>query len=49
MGRSPILVQGDITNAAEIEAMFGKIREAWLQLDLLVLNASGGLEPGQGS
>jgi NAD(P)-dependent dehydrogenase (short-subunit alcohol dehydrogenase family) len=44
MGRSPILVQGDITNAGEIEAMFGKIREAWVQLDLLVLNASGGLE-----
>ena len=44
MGRLPILVQGDITNAREIEVMLEKIREAWVQLDLLVLNASGGLE-----
>ena len=44
MGRSPILVQGDITNARDIESIVRKIREAWTQLDLLVLNASGGLE-----
>jgi 3-oxoacyl-[acyl-carrier protein] reductase len=42
--RSSSRIEGDITNAGEIEAMFGKIREAWVQLDLLVLNASGGLE-----
>jgi len=42
--RSSSRIEGDITNAGEIEAMFGKIREAWVQLDLLVLNARGGLE-----
>ncbi len=44
LGRNPILVQGDITNASDIESIIEKIREAWGRLDLLVLNASGGLE-----
>jgi 3-oxoacyl-[acyl-carrier protein] reductase len=43
-GRQGLLVQGDITNAGDIAAMFDQIRAAWGRLDILVLNASGGLE-----
>jgi 3-oxoacyl-[acyl-carrier protein] reductase len=44
MGRKPLLVQGDITNAGDVAAIFDRIRTAWGRLDFLVLNASGGLE-----
>jgi NAD(P)-dependent dehydrogenase (short-subunit alcohol dehydrogenase family) len=44
LGRKALLVQGDITNAGDIAAAFDQIHEAWGWLDLLVLNASGGLE-----
>ncbi len=47
MGRKALPIQGDITNPADVAATFGQIREQWGRLDLLVLNASGGLEQGK--
>jgi 3-oxoacyl-[acyl-carrier protein] reductase len=44
LGRKPLLVQGDITNAVDIATIFDRIQASWGRLDLLVLNASGGLE-----
>ncbi|HEY2038597.1 MAG TPA: SDR family oxidoreductase [Edaphobacter sp.] len=44
MGRKALLIQGDITNAADVSATFDQIRNEWGRLDFLVLNASGGLE-----
>jgi 3-oxoacyl-[acyl-carrier protein] reductase len=44
MGTDPLLLQGDITSAGDIAATFDHIRAAWGRLELLVLNASGGLE-----
>jgi NAD(P)-dependent dehydrogenase (short-subunit alcohol dehydrogenase family) len=44
MGRKPLLIQADITNAEDIAVIFNQIEAAWRRLDLLVLNASGGLE-----
>jgi 3-oxoacyl-[acyl-carrier protein] reductase len=44
MGTEPLLLQGDITSAADIAATFDQIKAVWGRLDLLVLNASGGLE-----
>ena len=41
------LVQGaDLTDAASVESMMNAIREAFGGLDILVLNASGGMEGG---
>jgi 3-oxoacyl-[acyl-carrier protein] reductase len=37
-------VQGDITNIADMNSTFQKIRSKWQRLNILVLNASGGLE-----
>jgi 3-oxoacyl-[acyl-carrier protein] reductase len=44
LGRRTLLLQADITEAKDIDATFEQIRRAWGQLDILVLNASGGLE-----
>ena len=44
LGRKPLLVQGDITDARDVATIFEGIQAAWGRLDLLVLNASGGLE-----
>ena len=44
LGRRMLLLQGDITEPADITSTFEQIRTEWRQLDLLVLNASGGLE-----
>jgi 3-oxoacyl-[acyl-carrier protein] reductase len=44
MGTEPLLLQGDITSAGDIAATFDQIKAVWGRLDLLVLNASGGLE-----
>lgn len=44
LGRKPLLVQGDITDARDIAIIYEHIHSAWGRLDLLVLNASGGLE-----
>jgi 3-oxoacyl-[acyl-carrier protein] reductase len=44
MGRKPLLIEADITKAEDIAAIIGQIEAAWRRLDLLILNASGGLE-----
>jgi 3-oxoacyl-[acyl-carrier protein] reductase len=44
LGRRSLLLQADITNAKDIASTFDHIKEAWTRLDVLVLNASGGLE-----
>jgi 3-oxoacyl-[acyl-carrier protein] reductase len=44
LGRKALLLQADITDPADIASTFDQIRTEWQQLDLLVLNASGGLE-----
>ncbi len=49
MGRKPLLIQADITNTEEIAATFAQIEASWPRLDLLVLNASGGLEQNKAS
>lgn len=45
-GGEAITVGGDLTDAASVAAMFDTIRSEWGGLDLLVLNASGGMEGG---
>jgi 3-oxoacyl-[acyl-carrier protein] reductase len=42
--RKVLLLQGNITCAADIESMFSQMQSEWQRLDILVLNASGGLE-----
>jgi 3-oxoacyl-[acyl-carrier protein] reductase len=44
LGRRCLLLQADITRPDDIESIYAKIAEAWSHLDLLILNASGGLE-----
>jgi NAD(P)-dependent dehydrogenase (short-subunit alcohol dehydrogenase family) len=44
MGRRALLAQADITNSGEVQAMMVAVREHFAGLDLLILNASGGLE-----
>ncbi len=39
-------VRADVTDKQAVAAMLDGIRERWGGLDVLVLNASGGLEPG---
>lgn len=43
-GQRALLAQADITNLADMAGMFAAVREHFGHLDLLVLNASGGLE-----
>lgn len=43
-GSVAIVVQADITDEAAVEAMAAAIRQHFGKLDLLILNASGGLE-----
>lgn len=47
LGRRVLLLRGDITNAADLNSTFSHIETVWRSLDLLVLNASGGLEKGK--
>ncbi len=42
--RRVLLLQGDITDPNSIASTFDRIRDEWQHLDILVLNASGGLE-----
>ena len=44
LGRIAVLAQADLTVAAEVEAMIHIVRENFARLDVLILNASGGLE-----
>lgn len=44
MGRRALLVQADLTKAHDVVAMVDAIRGEFGRLDVLILNASGGLE-----
>lgn len=44
LGRRSLLLQADITSTSDIASMFEQVQAAWGRLDLLILNASGGLE-----
>jgi NAD(P)-dependent dehydrogenase (short-subunit alcohol dehydrogenase family) len=48
-GGEAIALGGDLTDPASVSAMFDTVREQWGGLDLLVLNASGGMESGMGA
>jgi NAD(P)-dependent dehydrogenase (short-subunit alcohol dehydrogenase family) len=43
-GRRALLTQADVTQQADIDTMIAAVRGTFGRLDLLVLNASGGLE-----
>ena len=45
-GGSAIAIGADLTNAASVAELFGTIEREWGGLDILVLNASGGMESG---
>lgn len=45
-GGSAIALKADLTDQAAVAAMFDEARRAWGGLDVLVLNASGGMEGG---
>jgi NAD(P)-dependent dehydrogenase (short-subunit alcohol dehydrogenase family) len=47
-GGEAIAVGADLTGPASLATMFAAVRERWGGLDLLVLNASGGMESGLG-
>jgi NAD(P)-dependent dehydrogenase (short-subunit alcohol dehydrogenase family) len=45
-GGTAIAVKADLTDDVAVAAMFDAVRDAWGGLDVLVLNASGGMEGG---
>jgi len=47
LGRRAIVVQADLTIEPEMDAMWSTIQQVYNKLDILVLNASGGLEQGK--
>lgn len=47
-GGEAIAIGADLTSRESVEAMFTAVEETWGGLDLLVLNASGGMESGMG-
>jgi 3-oxoacyl-[acyl-carrier protein] reductase len=47
LGRKAIAVQADMTIDSELDAMMSTIRQVYKRLDVLILNASGGLEQGK--
>ncbi len=47
-GGQAIAVGADLTDAASVAAMMDAVRERFGSLDILVLNASGGMESGMG-
>jgi NAD(P)-dependent dehydrogenase (short-subunit alcohol dehydrogenase family) len=46
LGVQALVVGADLTDAASVEAMFSEIERTFGGLDVLVLNASGGMEAG---
>jgi 3-oxoacyl-[acyl-carrier protein] reductase len=48
-GRRALVAQADLTSDAEVAAMFKSVRLKFEHVDVLVLNASGGLEKGKPS
>src|SRR5258708_37888941 len=47
LGRRALLAQADLTDANSVEAMARAVARTFGRLDILVLNASGGLEKGK--
>ena len=47
-GGTAIAVGADLTDPSSVSAMFDTVKDAWGGLDILVLNASGGMESGMG-
>ena len=47
-GGTAIAVGADLTDPQSVAAIFERVRQEWGGLDLLVLNASGGMETGMG-
>ena len=47
-GAEALVVAADLTDPESVAAMFAQVKDAWGGLDLLVLNASGGMEAGMG-
>jgi NAD(P)-dependent dehydrogenase (short-subunit alcohol dehydrogenase family) len=47
-GGSAIAVGADLTDTASVEAMFSQVKKQLGGLDILVMNASGGMESGMG-
>ncbi|HEX4809960.1 MAG TPA: SDR family oxidoreductase [Bryobacteraceae bacterium] len=47
MGRKALAVQADLTHTREVECMLGIVEQTFGRVDVLVLNASGGLEKGK--
>jgi len=45
-GGTALAVGADLTDAESVAAMFRTVQDAWGGLDILVLNASGGMESG---
>ena len=48
LGRKAIAIQADLTIGSELHAMMSTIQQVYKRLDVLILNASGGLEQGKG-
>ncbi|QAY61187.1 SDR family NAD(P)-dependent oxidoreductase [Microbacterium protaetiae] len=46
LGVEVLTVAADLTDQTSVEGMFAQVREAFGSLDVLVLNASGGMESG---
>jgi NAD(P)-dependent dehydrogenase (short-subunit alcohol dehydrogenase family) len=46
LGVEVLVVGADLTDAASVQAMFDEVQRAFGGLDILVLNASGGMESG---
>jgi 3-oxoacyl-[acyl-carrier protein] reductase len=47
LGRRALLAQADLTSSFEVEAMLDSVGREFGRLDVLILNASGGLEKGK--
>jgi len=47
-GGEAIALGADLTDEGSVQRMFEQVREEWGGLDILVLNASGGMEAGMG-
>ena len=48
LGRRALVVGADLTDPESVAAMFDQVREEFGRLDVLVLNASGGMEANMG-
>lgn len=48
LGRRALVVGADLTDAASVKAMFDAVAAEYGRLDILVLNASGGMEANMG-